>query len=238
MGARLKALDLSRQLKDKREYERKLKDAQLGLLHLERKVIEGKTKIVIGFEGWDAAGKGGCIKRIAERLDPRGLRVYPIGVPTDEEKAHHYLWRFWTRMPADGQICVFDRTWYGRVLVERVEGLAKRREWTRAYREINDFERQLADGGTILIKFWLHISKEEQLRRFRERERNPFKRWKITPADWRNRDKWDDYAKAAEDMFEATDTKNAPWTLVEAERKWYARVKVVETIAERVRKAL
>ena len=186
------------------------------------------------FEGWDAAGKGGAVRRVVQAMDAREYRIIPVSAPTDEEKAHHYLWRFWRHLPRLGGTTVYDRSWYGRVLVERVEGFASRAEWMRAYQEINDFEEQLVDFGIVLIKFWLHISNEEQLRRFREREEMPWKRHKITPEDYRNREKWAEYELAANDMIGRTSTEYAPWTLVEGNDKRFARVKVLETVVERL----
>ena len=191
-----------------------------------------RTPVIIAFEGWDAAGKGGAIKRISEKMDPRGYCVNPIGAPNDVEKSHHYLWRFWNRIPKAGHIAIFDRTWYGRVLVERVEKLATEEEWNRAYREINDMESHLYNEGTIIIKFWIHIDKDEQAKRFKEREENPEKQWKITSEDWRNREKWDEYLQAINEMLIRTSTNYAPWTIVEGNSKYYARVKIIETIVK------
>lgn len=220
------------------EYRQKLKEQELRLLGLQRRLAESKINIVVVFEGPDAAGKGGAIKRLVERLDPRLVRVYSIIKPTAEEYQHHYLWRFWNKLPAYGQMAVFDRSWYGRVLVERVEGFAAEQEWKRAYREINDFERTLMDDRTVLIKFYLHIDKAEQLNRFNRRQADPYKHWKITDEDWRNRRNWDQHCQAAEEMFERTSTDSAPWHVIPANFKWYARLKVVKTVAERVEKAL
>lgn len=220
------------------DYKKALKHAQLKLLTYQRALIEAKHPLVIVFEGPDAAGKGGAIKRIVERLDPRTLRVHSVVKPTQEEYQHHYLWRFWQRLPAYGQTAVFDRSWYGRVLVERVEGFASEKEWRRAYQEINEFERQLADDGAIFVKFYLQISKEEQLARFKRREADPYKHWKITEEDWRNRRKWDDHNEAAEEMFERTATEWAPWHVVAGNYKWHARVKTVKTVVEALEKAL
>lgn len=219
-------------------YRRKLKQLQLELLQLQRRLCETKHSVITVFEGPDAAGKGGCIKRCVERLDPRLVRVYSIVKPTAEEYQHHYLWRFWNKMPAYGQIAVFDRSWYGRVLVERVEKFATTAEWQRAYTEINDFERLLADDGAILIKFYLHISKDEQLVRFRRRQADPYKHWKISDEDWRNRRKWAAHNAAAEAMFLKTDKKIAPWHVIAANYKWHARVKVLKTVVERIRSVI
>ena len=194
--------------------------------------------VVIAYEGWDAAGKGGNISRLTQNLDPRGYEVVPVAAPNDVEKAHHYLWRFWARMPKAGHITIFDRTWYGRVLVERVEGFCTEAQWRRAYREINGMEQQLAHFGTVLLKFWLHIDADEQLRRFRERQEMAHKQWKITDEDWRNREKMGQYRDAVEEMLHRTTTPYAPWTIVESNCKRYARVKVLETVCEAIRKRL
>jgi polyphosphate kinase 2 (PPK2 family) len=186
--------------------------------------------VVVVYEGWDAAGKGGNIKRLTQELDPRGYEVIPIGAPSASEKSKHYLWRFWTALPARGRLAIFDRSWYGRVLVERVEGFAAESEWRRAYGEINGFERHLAGFGTVIVKFWLHLSPEEQLRRFEEREEARHKMHKITPDDWRNRLKWSAYREAVAEMLERTTTTTAPWTIVEAEDKLWARVRALETV--------
>ena len=190
------------------------------------------------YEGWDAAGKGGNIKRLTQELDPRGYQVVPITAPTVEEKAHHYLWRFWRQLPKAGHLTIFDRSWYGRVLVERVEGLASEEEWRRAYQEINEFERHLTGAGVVCVKFWLHLSPEEQLRRFQARERTPHKRFKITTEDWRNRARWNDYRAAVSEMIERTSTSMAPWTVVEAEDKLWARVKTLSTLVATLEKHL
>ncbi len=194
--------------------------------------------MVLVFEGADAAGKGGTIRRITSALDARQYSIVPIAAPTDEERVHPYLWRFWRHIPPLGRITIFDRSWYGRVLVERVEHFCAVSDWMRAYDEINQFEEQLAKAGVIVVKFWLQISRAEQLRRFREREQTAFKRFKITPDDWRNRRKWGDYERAVCDMVDRTSTEIAPWTLVEAEDKRYARVKVLKTVVNRIEQAL
>jgi len=219
------------------DYKPKLKDAQLELLKLQRKLSEAQRPLIILFEGPDAAGKGGAIKRIVERLDPRLLRVHSIVKPSVEEYQHHYLWRFWQKLPPYGQITVFDRSWYGRLLVERVEGFATEKEWRRAFQEITEFERTLCDDGAIMVKFYLHITKDEQLYRFKRREADPYKHWKINDEDWRNRRKWDEHNEAAEEMFERTSTEWAPWTVIPANYKWHARVKVVKTVVEALQKA-
>jgi polyphosphate kinase 2 (PPK2 family) len=215
-------------------YSRDLKKHQLGLLNLQLHLKESRRSVVILIEGPDAAGKGGAIKRTLERLDPRLIRVYSTQKPTPEEYRHHYLWRFWNKLPAFGEIAVFDRSWYGRVLVERVEGFATEKEWRRAYREINELERSLVDDGAILIKLFLQVSKAEQLRRFKERQADPYKHWKINEEDWRNRRKWHQHNKAAEEMFVKTSTKIAPWTVIAGDYKWYARVQFVKTIYSRI----
>lgn len=219
---------------DKKTYEKELADLQLAVLTAELRTREAKRAVVIGFEGWDAAGKGGAIKRLTEKLDPRGYQVHAIGAPSEEEKKRQYLWRFWTRMPDRGRWGIFDRTWYGRVLVERVEGFAKKKEWKRAYREINEFERQLVDDGAVLVKVFLAITKDEQKRRFEERENDEYKRWKIGPEDWRNREHWDEYVEAAEQMFDETNTAVAPWRIIGANRKWHARLEVLRHVLARL----
>lgn len=220
------------------EYDRQLPRLQVRLRELEFKIWEQRVPVIVVYEGWDAAGKGGNIKRLVTRLDPRGYDVISISKPTEEELSHHYLWRFWTRLPKAGHLAIFDRSWYGRVLVERVEGLCAEDDWKRAYREINEFEGHLAAFGTVLVKFWLHISKSEQLRRFRDRERTPHKRWKITDEDWRNRAKWDRYEPAVVEMLQRTSTPHAPWTIVEANDKKHARLKTLRTLCERIEAAL
>jgi polyphosphate kinase 2 (PPK2 family) len=227
-GLRLDQLDHASV--EEEEYKRTLKNSQLKLLNYQRSLAESKKTLVVLFEGPDAAGKGGAIKRMVERLDPRLLRVHSVVKPTEEEYAHHYLWRFWNKLPAYGQIAVFDRSWYGRVLVERVEGFCSDREWKRAYEEINEFERLLSDDGTVFVKIYLHISKEEQLLRFKRRESDPYKHWKITDEDWRNRRKWDEHNEAAETMFERTSTEVAPWWILPANFKWNARVEVLRAV--------
>lgn len=223
---------------EERDYKRELKEQQFKLLQLQRRLSETKHSVIVLFEGPDAAGKGGCIKRCLERLDPRLVRVYSVVKPTAEEYQHHYLWRFWNKLPARGQIAVFDRSWYGRVLVERVEKFASVPEWQRAYREINEFERQLADDNAIIIKFYLHITKDEQLARFRRRQADPYKHWKINDEDWRNRRKWNAHNEAALEMFEKTHTPEAPWHVVPANFKWHARLEVIKTLVERIEKQL
>ena len=194
--------------------------------------------VCVVFEGWDASGKGGAIKRLVAHIDPRHVRVVQFAEPTPDQRRHHFLWRFWPVLPGWGGMAVFDRSWYGRVLVERVEGHATREQWLRAYEEINSFERTITDEGMILIKLWLHISDEEQLRRFKRRENDPLKAWKLTADDWRNRERRPEYAEAIEDMLARTDQPHAPWHLIEAESKRYARVKVVDTVIERIERGM
>lgn len=217
---------------DKKQYQLQLNRRQVQVRELGYQVYVQKRPVAILYEGWDAAGKGGNIKRLTEKLDPRGYVVYPIAAPEGEDKTHNYLYRFWKRLPERGQIAIFDRTWYGRMLVERVEGFATEAEWKRAYREINSFERNLHDFGTILIKFWIHISREEQLRRFEQRQASGYKSWKLTDEDWRNRDKWPQYEKAVREMLLKTSTVTAPWTIVEGNDKHWARVKALKTVVE------
>ena len=222
----------------RKPYHERLQELQLELLHLLVRMRDDENAAaVIVVEGVDAGGKGGTIARLAGHLDPRGVRVHGIGAPTSLELLGHYLQRFHARMPRRGRIAVFDRSWYGRVLVERVEGLTPRSDWERGYREICEFERQYHDSGTVIIKFWMHISKEEQLRRFEQRGSDPFKRYKLTADDWRNREAWDLYMHAADEMFERTHTEVAPWVLVSAEQKRYARLVVLSTVVERLREA-
>lgn len=214
------------------DYQIQIKKYQKQIRLLQHQLYRERIPMIIGFEGWDAAGKGGCIKRLTRNLDPRGYTVYPTASPSDIERKHHYLWRFWRDIPKNGHIGVWDRTWYGRVMVEPIEGFCSQEEFVRSYREINEFEKQLSDWGAIVIKFWLQIDQDEQLQRFTEREENPDKEWKITDEDWRNRDKWELYKIAVDEMLLKTSTVNAPWVIVEAQNKYYARIKVLkETIA-------
>ncbi|MCY6382155.1 polyphosphate:AMP phosphotransferase [Hoeflea prorocentri] len=233
----LSSLNMAKKL-EKQPYKERLLDLQARLhrLHLIAKA-KNRSSVLL-FEGPDAAGKGGAIRRINEALDARNYQVHGIAAPTDEELARHYLWRFWRRMPRDGYVTIFDRTWYGRVLVERIEGFANEDEWRRAYAEINEFEDQLIEHGTILVKYWIHITKDEQLARFKLREKTPYKRWKLTDEDWRNRDKWGQYEQAVNDLVQYTSTSTAPWTLVEGNDKRFARVKVVETYCRQLAEAL
>jgi polyphosphate:AMP phosphotransferase len=233
----LNQIDLSQRLA-KQTYEKKLEKLQGKLALLSRHKRFHDIGVIAVFEGSDAAGKGGAIRRITQALDVRSYQVVPIAAPTDEERAQPYLWRFWRHLPRKGKVTLFDRSWYGRVLVERVEGFAAEADWRRAYVEINDFEQQLVSSGLVLAKFWLQISKAEQLRRFREREKTRFKRYKITPEDWRNRKRWSAYELAAAEMVERTSSESAPWTLVAAEDKHFARVQILETLVRSIEDAL
>ena len=233
----LSALDLTRTIPAKRALV-KLGRQQGRLYEAQRLARERGISTIAVFEGWDAAGKGGAVRRCTAALDARYFQLFPIAAPTDEELAHHYLWRFWRHIGRAGHVTIFDRSWYGRVLVERVERFARPDEWQRAYDEINDFEEQLVDHGAVLVKFWLHVGKDEQLERFRRRQETPHKQWKITGDDWRNREKWDAYASAVNEMVERTSTRRAPWTLVEGNNKRYTRVKVVKTLASAIRRAV
>lgn len=236
-GFQFKSLDFSQKM-TKEEYEGKIEKYQRKLNLLVRSPKFRKTPAILVFEGSDAAGKGGGIRRITGALDPRIYRVTPVAAPTQEERAHPYLWRFWKHMPRNGQFTIFDRSWYGRVLVERVEGFCSEADWKRAYGEINDFEHQLAQSGGLIIKFWLSITKDEQLRRFKEREVTGFKQFKITEEDWRNRKRWNKYELAVAEMIDRTSTDIAPWTVVEANNKYFARVKILKEICERLEAAI
>ncbi|MCG8415657.1 MAG: polyphosphate:AMP phosphotransferase [Pseudomonadales bacterium] len=226
----LDRVDLSQSLTDS-EYSQRLSELQKQLHSLAWRMNTMKRNAVLLFEGWDAAGKGSALRRVTAAIDARLYRVIPIAAPTDEEKGHHYLWRFWRHIPRAGRFTMYDRSWYGRVLVERVEGFASADEWQRSYAEINSFEEQLLDHGIMLCKFWVHISKDEQLRRFKEREKDPRKQHKITDEDWRNREKWDAYKLAVNDMIAHTSTSRAPWTLVAGNDKKFARIQILETVA-------
>jgi polyphosphate kinase 2 (PPK2 family) len=232
----LDEVDLSLKLSSAEEAKR-LEAAQQRLLQL--RLISGGLMgkphplgppVCVVFEGWDASGKGGCIKRLVSPLDPRHVRVSQFAAPTFDEKRHHFLWRFWPALPGWGGMAVFDRSWYGRVLVERVEDFATAEQWRRAYDEINGFERSLAAEGMVLVKFWLHLSEEEQLKRFESRQKDPLRAWKLTDEDWRNRKKRKSYEKAVADMIAHTSSPDLPWTIVEAENKRWARVKVLDTV--------
>jgi len=233
----IRELDLSQSLA-KDEYRKELEEQQQRFGRKVRSKKFRKRSLILAFEGSDAAGKGGAIRRVTGALDARLYRVVPVAAPTEEEQAQPYLWRFWRHVPGHEGIVIFDRTWYGRVLVERVEGFCTEAEWMRAYDEINEFEEQLVENGAVICKFWLQIGKDEQLRRFQEREQTGFKRFKITPEDWRNREKWEAYEQAVADMVDRTSTRLAPWTLVEANDKYFARVKVLRTICRALDAAL
>lgn len=227
----LSGADLSKSLKPG-EYRGELDKLQKRLEYLHSEIYRLRIPVVIGFEGWDAAGKGGAIRRLTSHLDPRGYKVNPTAAPNDVERVHHYLWRFWNNMPKAGHIAIFDRTWYGRVMVERIEGFCREEDWRRAYQEINEMEAHMANFGAVVLKFWLHIDKDEQEKRFKERMEDPAKQWKITDEDWRNREKWDAYETAVNEMLVRTSTTYAPWTIVEGNSKYYARVKVVKTVVK------
>ena len=239
----LEEVDLSQKL-DGDEYDERLEAAQDRLLQL-RLLLGGQTgthelgpPVCVLFEGWDASGKGGALKRMVYPLDPRHVRVVGFAAPSADEKRHHYLQRFWPHLPGRGGMTVLDRSWYGRLLVERVEGFATEAEWRRAYDEIPAFERMLTDDGMCLIKFWMHVSDEEQLRRFEKRRDNPLKSWKLTSEDWRNRERRSEYEAALQDMFEHTDTENAPWHIVAGDQKKFARIQVIDTVNERIEAAM
>ncbi|MGN0298630.1 MAG: polyphosphate:AMP phosphotransferase [Lachnospiraceae bacterium] len=233
----LSSIDLDKSLTDE-EYKEKKKELQKKLSILHNKIYNQRIPVVLVFEGWDAGGKGGAIKRLTEALDPRGYVVNPVASPNATERAYHYLWRFWTKFPKDGHIAIFDRSWYGRVMVERLEGFCSQDEWQRAYQEMNEMEAGLVGHGTVVLKFWMHIDKDEQERRFKERQETPDKQWKITDEDWRNREKWDSYEVAVDEMLLKTSTPNAPWIIVEANDKHYARIKVLETVVAALEKAV
>lgn len=223
---------------DDAEYKKELKELQQRLGELHNRLYRKKIPVIIAYEGWDAAGKGGNIKRITGALDPRGYEVHPIASPEPHEKSRHYLWRFWTRLPKTGHIAIFDRTWYGRVMVERLEGFCSENDWMRAYNEINEFEKELHDWGAVIIKFWVQIDKDTQLQRFTDRQNTPEKQWKITDEDWRNREKWDLYEVAVNEMIQKTSTAYAPWHILESVDKKYARIKALKTVIEELEKVL
>jgi polyphosphate kinase 2 (PPK2 family) len=233
----LSELDLSLTL-DAKLYKSELEHWQGRLNRLARDERFQRLSVILAFEGMDAAGKGSAIRRVTGALDARQYHVIPVAAPTDEERAQPYLWRFWRHLPRRGRLTLYDRTWYGRVLVERVEGFCSEPDYMRAYNEINDFEEQLAESNTVLVKLWLQISRDEQLARFKERENTRFKRFKITEEDWRNREKWEAYQSAAADMIERTSSEIAPWTLVPANDKKFARVQVLKTLVRRLERAL
>lgn len=231
-----KAFCLARMKMDKSisraDYHRRLEEHQLRLRQVQQAYLASGDRGIVVFEGWDAGGKGGTIRRMSAVMDPRGFKVWPIAAPRDVDRERHFLYRFWERVPPTGAISVFDRSWYGRVLVERVEGLARKDEWRRGYREINEFERMLIDDGARIVKLFLHITPDEQLRRFEQRLNDPMKRWKLTYEDFRNRDRWPDYEKAIEEMVTRTSTVRAPWHVIPANDKKYARVEALRLITE------
>ncbi len=233
---KLSEVDLSPAIEEE-EYKKELKKLQKRLSELHNVIYRKKIPVILCYEGWDAAGKGGNIRRVAYPLDPRGFDVHPIASPEPHELNRQYLWRFWTRLPRTGHICIFDRTWYGRVMVERLEGFCSEKDWKRAYNEINEFERQLTDWGAVLLKFWIHIDQDTQLARFNERQNTPEKQWKITEEDWRNREKWPQYETAVDEMLQKTSTENAPWFIIESNDKHYARIKALRIIVEALEKA-
>ncbi|HPN30538.1 MAG TPA: phosphate--AMP phosphotransferase [bacterium] len=233
----LDKIDLSQKL-SKEDYKINLEQYQKRLREIEHEIYIRRIPVIIMFEGWDAAGKGGAIRRLTQNMDPRGYEVIPIAAPNDIEKAHHYLWRFWNAIPKAGHICIFDRTWYGRVLVERIEGFCSTEDWKRAYKEINETEEHLTNHGAVVVKFWLHIDKDEQMRRFQERQKLEYKQWKITDEDWRNREKWDAYKSAVDELLFRTSPVNAPWTVVEANDKLFARIKILKTVIDAADKKL
>ncbi len=223
---------------DPDKYDKKLKQLQEKLARLHNQIYRKKIPVVICYEGWDAAGKGGNIRRLTYPLDPRGFDVIPIASPTPGEKARHFLWRFWTKLPRSGHIAIFDRTWYGRVMVERIEGFCSENDWKRAYGEINEFEKELTDWGTVVLKFWIHIDPDTQLERFEARQNTPEKQWKITDEDWRNRDKWPQYEQAVEDMLQKTSTEYAPWYIIESVDKKYARIRTLQIVTDALERAV
>lgn len=234
----LSSISLKNKVLTDEEYREKLKPLQKELRELHNKLYRKKIPLIIAYEGWDAAGKGGNIKRISSALDCRGYEVFPIASPTKEEKNRHFLWRFYNRLPKTGHVAIFDRTWYGRVMVERLEGFCSENDWQRAYNEINEFEKDLTDWGAIVIKFWVQIDKDTQLERFTLRQNTPEKQWKITEEDWRNREKWDLYEGAIDEMIAKTSTSFAPWYVLESNDKKYARIKALEIVIEEIKKAL
>lgn len=234
---RLSQVPLDQDMTEK-EYKSRLKQLQKKLRKLHNKIYRRGIPVIIAYEGWDAAGKGGNIKRLTGALDPRGFEAHPIAAPEPHEKARHYLWRFYHRLPKTGHVAIFDRTWYGRVMVERIEGFCSENDWKRAYNEINEFEKGLADWGAVVIKFWVHIDNETQLARFTERENTPEKRWKITEEDWRNREKWDEYEDAVDEMIQKTSTKDAPWFIIQSNNKYHARIQAIQIVIDEIEKKL
>ena len=236
-GPSLKDADLTAAI-DPEEYKTELKRLQKKLAELHNQIYRKRIPVVICYEGWDAAGKGGNIRRLTYPLDPRGFDVIPVASPTPGELARHYLWRFWTRLPRSGHVTIFDRTWYGRVMVERIEGFCSENDWKRAYGEINEFEKELTDWGTVVLKFWIHIDPETQLERFTMRQNTPEKQWKITEEDWRNREKWPQYEEAVEEMLLKTSTEYAPWHIIDSVDKKYARIQALRIVTEALEKAV
>ncbi len=236
-SVKLSKIDMNKELSEE-EYRSELSKYQSRLFELQNLCYQRKIPVIIAYEGWDAGGKGGNIKRVASALDPRGYEVKPIAAPEPSELARHYLWRFWKRLENDGHFTIFDRTWYGRVMVEPIEKITPQARADMAYREINEFEYQLTEWGAVVIKFWINIDKDEQYRRFKERENTPSKQWKITDEDWRNREKWDEYEKAVDRMIKLTSTDFAPWTVIEGNDKKYARIKALKTICDRIEQRL
>ena len=234
---KLAEVDLSVSI-EKDEYKKELDELQEKIARLHNIIYRKRIPFIICYEGWDAAGKGGNIRRLAYPLDPRGFDVYPIASPEPHEKARHYLWRFWTRLPRSGHFAIFDRTWYGRVMVERIEGFCEESDWQRAYNEMNEFEADLHDWGAVILKFWIHIDQQTQLERFTARQETPEKQWKITEEDWRNREKWPQYEEAVNEMLQKTSTEYAPWYIIESNDKLYARIKVLRIVAEAMEKAV
>jgi polyphosphate kinase 2 (PPK2 family) len=233
----LEKVDLTKKLK-KKQYKKMMPRLQARLYDLQKACWDANIPTVIVFEGWDAAGKGTSIKKLTQRLEPRGFKLYPIQAPRTHEMHMPWLWRFWQKLPNYGQMAIFDRSWYGRLLVERVEGLTPEEKWRKAYRDIVNFERTIADDGHVIIKFWLHISKEEQKKRFKKLEKNPLKAWHVQAEDWEHHRKYNEYLLAVEEMLERTDTEWGPWTIVEATNKRWARVKIFETIINHLEEAL
>ncbi len=234
---KLAEVDLDKSI-SQQEYRERLKELQGHLHDLHNRAYRKGIPVIVAYEGWDAAGKGGNIKRLTSALDPRGYEVIPIASPKPYEKNRHFLWRFWVRLPRTGHIAIFDRTWYGRVMVERLEGFCSENDWQRAYNEINEFEKELSDWGAVIVKFWVHIDKDTQLARFTERQNNPEKQWKITDEDWRNRDKWDLYEQAVDEMIAKTSTTYAPWHILQSNDKKYARIQALEIVTEAIEEAL
>ena len=235
---KLRDVPLEGKTLDEEKYKKELKELQQKLGQLHNRLYRKRVPVIIAYEGWDAAGKGGNIKRLTGALDPRGFEVHPIASPEPHEKARHYLWRFWTRLSKDGHIAIFDRTWYGRVMVERLEGFCSENDWQRAYYEMNEFEQELHNWGAVILKFWVQIDKDTQLARFTERQNTPSKQWKITDEDWRNREKWDLYEQAVDEMLQKTSTTYAPWHILESVDKKYARIKALHIVIDALEKAL